>query len=294
MDKINTVFWDELMELPTSPAVPELLGFLDALPCVERAGVLLFSCRKLAAGRRMLKLARGLNEDGFHATMNEADTALELDRERGKALFRISGEAHRRIAERRDSFSTKERWVWLRGIWGGCGSLYLLKSGYYANLRLREGMRVAGEGISRLLRSADILPGVRRKQGYVEYMLRNQEHIVTCLTKMKFAKCTLRLEDTAIVRSVRSRANKLVNCDTANIGKALQAARAQMEILDRIEAEGLWDSLPPTLAELAQLRRANPSASLRELGQNLSKPVSKSTVEYRWKRLESLAKGSCA
>jgi DNA-binding transcriptional regulator WhiA len=46
--------------------------------------------------------------------------------------------------------------------------------------------------------------------------------------------------------------------------------------------------MTPIQTELAAARRANPSASLGELGQMLSRPVSKSTVEYRWRKLESL------
>jgi hypothetical protein len=36
-------------------------------------------------------------------------------------------------------------------------------------------------------------------------------------------------------------------------------------------------------------RLQNPSATLEELGKALSKPVTKSTVEYRWKKLKILA-----
>jgi DNA-binding protein WhiA len=93
------------------------------------------------------------------------------------------------------------------------------------------------------------------------------------------------------VRSIRERANKIVNCDSANIEKSLAAARAQLSMVDALDERGLWDEVPPALAELAKARRANPSASLGELGQILSKPVSKSTVEYRWRKLEFLIRG---
>jgi DNA-binding protein WhiA len=121
-------------------------------------------------------------------------------------------------------------------------------------------------------------------------MLRNQEQIVTCLLKMGLVKSSLILEETAIVRSIRSSVNKVINCDSANISKSIDAAASQLALIDRIDSEGLWDRLTPVQVELASIRRANPSASLSELGQLLTKPVSKSTVEYRWRKLESVIK----
>jgi DNA-binding protein WhiA len=145
----------------------------------------------------------------------------------------------------------------------------------------------SGERAKAILSSAGMPPGVREKRGRTEYMLRSQEQIVTCLSKMGLVKSSLMLEETAIVRSIRNKVNKVINCDSANIRKTVETARQQLALVDRIDAEGLWDLLTPVQAELAETRRLNPSASLSELGQMLSKPVSKSTVEYRWRKLNA-------
>jgi DNA-binding protein WhiA len=108
---------------------------------------------------------------------------------------------------------------------------------------------------------------------------------------MGLTRTSLLLENTAVIRSVRGMANKMVNCDAANIASTLVTARAQIALVDAIDEKGLWSMLPPHLAEIAVARRENPSASLRELGQILTKPVTKSTVEYRWKKLETVIGG---
>jgi DNA-binding protein WhiA len=77
----------------------------------------------------------------------------------------------------------------------------------------------------------------------------------------------------------------MTNCDRANIGKTIEAARLQMRLVETLDERGLWGEISPRLAEVARTRREHPSASLGEIGQILSKPVSKSTVEYRWKKL---------
>jgi DNA-binding transcriptional regulator WhiA len=60
-----------------------------------------------------------------------------------------------------------------------------------------------------------------------------------------------------------------------------------MRLVETLDEKGLWSEISPQLAEVARVRREHPSASLGELGQILTKPVSKSTVEYRWKKLEA-------
>ena len=148
--------------------------------------------------------------------------------------------------------------------------------------------RKCGYFIESALRSAAVAPKVRINRGRTEYMIRDIEGVVTILSRMGLVRTSLLLEDKAVIRSVRGMANKMVNCDAANIASTLAAARLQIALVNAIDEKELWSKLPPQLAEIARVRRENPSASLRELGQILSKPVTKSTVEYRWKKLEAV------
>lgn len=290
MEKINTLIWDELVNLPTPNPEAELRGFLETLPHSFRGTDVLLSCPKLVIGRRLLKLWRGLKEGVFNATITPSNGALELDKGRGKAAFKLSKDLFEELIAFKPRCNRDDNRFWFRGVWGGCGAIYLPQSGYYMVLRVRERLGL-GRRIAVFLRRTGIEPGIRMRQGRIEYMIRDQEEIVTCLSKMELARSSLLLEEAAIVRSVRSRANKLVNCDTANINKSLHAARAQQALVNKLDEEGLWDLLSPELAELAMMRRARPSASLSELGQNLSRPVSKSTVMYRWKKLDTFIRG---
>lgn len=289
MEKIDVILWDELIDLPAWPltdAEAELAGFLNALPAIRDGRTFVVSCPRLVMSRRLLKLWKGLNETSFNATIESQEGVLELDRKRARVRFRFPAERYGEIASPKN-FSLRQRWAWFRGVWGAVGALYLPQSGYYMALRVKDQQGV-GKKLSQILRSASIVPGSRIKHGRTEYMIRSQEAIVTCLSRMGLVKTTLALEDTAIVRSMRSEANKRVNCDAANIGKTIETARQQLAFLDRVDALGLWNRVPELLRELARARRENPSASLRELGQMLQKPVSKSTVEYRWRKLESI------
>jgi hypothetical protein len=189
------------------------------------------------------------------------------------------------------SVTGRETWDWVRGVWGSCGSLYAPKAGYYLV------MRTAGESSRRLiqilrrarvshsLRAARVTARAAPGQGAQEIILRNQQNIVTFLSRLGLTNIALSMEDKAILRSVRSQANRESNCDTANIRKSLQAAEKQMELALTLRRGGLLESLPERFRELAELRLQHPDATLSELGRLLSPPVTKSTVKYRWERL---------
>jgi DNA-binding protein WhiA len=228
-----------------------------------------------------MKLAGGLSAEIREKIIPRGGNFLELDKARGRALFRVQSGAYSGMNPR-----TFRKWTWFRGVWGGCGSLYLPRVGYYMSLLLPRG-RDCGKRISAVLRSSGASAGARIKRGRTEYMIRGLEDIVTVLAGMGLVRTSLMFEETAVLRSARGTANKLTNCDRANIGKTLDAARLQMRLVDALDEKGLWDAISPQLAEVARTRREHPSASLGELGQILSKPVSKSTVEYRWKKLEA-------
>jgi hypothetical protein len=292
MNNIGTMLLDELSGMPADIPGPELLGFFDAMRRAKSGDKFVFTCPRLLLARRILKLWRAwrdLNEGTFNAKIHDEDIngVLRLDRKYGRVMFEIPEKLYEELASAAGGARGAKTWVWLRGIWALCASVYLPRSGYYAAICVRDDDRLSAK-LLKVLSAAGISPGVRLRGGSAEYMLRSEEQIVTCLTLMGLVRTSLALEEIAIVRSLRSRANKLVNCDSANIDKSLAAARDQLELVRRIESEGLWNLLPPAVAEIARARGNNPSASLRELGQMLPKPVSKSTVEYRLRRLETI------
>ncbi|MCR5347041.1 MAG: DNA-binding protein WhiA [Fretibacterium sp.] len=182
-------------------------------------------------------------------------------------------------------------WAWLRGLWGSRGGLYLPKSGYY--LVFRVGIpSIAGPMRSILSRTGLRWRG-RVFHGAQEMFLRDQESIVTFICNLGLPSSSLKLEERAIMRSMRDRANRVSNCDTANIRRTLRVAEEQTGLARKASREGLLPLLPPALRELAEARLANPEASLSELGKKLTPPIQKSTVKYRWARLSDYVKKEC-
>ena len=89
------------------------------------------------------------------------------------------------------------------------------------------------------------------------------------------------------VKEVREQVNRLVNCETANLQKAVDAAGRQLDIIRRLERNGQLEKLPPKVRAAAEARLENPDATLQELADLLG--ISKSGMNHRMRKLKELA-----
>ena len=88
---------------------------------------------------------------------------------------------------------------------------------------------------------------------------------------------------------MRNQVNRIVNCETANLGKTVNASLKQVEYIKSIENTIGIENLPRGLKEIARLRLEFPEASLSELGNMLTPPLGKSGVNHRLRKLEKIA-----
>ena len=90
---------------------------------------------------------------------------------------------------------------------------------------------------------------------------------------------------TKAVKQVRNNINRRINSEVANITKIASASAKQLAAIQKIKDKKGIESLPDDLREIAVLRLENPEMSLRDLGQNLSVPISRSGANHRMNRL---------
>ena len=85
--------------------------------------------------------------------------------------------------------------------------------------------------------------------------------------------------------------NRRVNCDAANLDKAVEAAQEQIEAIRHLEERGLAEDLPARLRETARLRVEHPELTLSQLAELCTPPVTKSCLNHRLRKLMSMAEG---
>jgi DNA-binding protein WhiA len=93
-----------------------------------------------------------------------------------------------------------------------------------------------------------------------------------------------------VYKDLRNKANRVTNCETANISKTVNASTMQVEAIKSLRRLKGLAALPEELREIAQLRIDNPDVSLRELGALMKPPLSRSGVNHRLRKITELAK----
>ena len=127
-----------------------------------------------------------------------------------------------------------------------------------------------------------------RGGSYVVY-LKNSEEIADLLTYLGAANAAMMFMQVKMVKELRNDLNRKTNFDTANIDKTAAAAAGQIEAIRKLKEKDMFCHLPEELQELAELRVDHPELSLRELGQRLSSPISRSGVNRRLKKIMEMA-----
>ena len=181
-----------------------------------------------------------------------------------------------------ENVSRGKIWLWLRGLWGSCGNVYFPRTGYLLTLSIPN--LLTRNFAANILEKTHLSWFERERRN--EYNLRNQEDIVTFLNNIGLSAAALKVEDIAIIKSVRNNVNRAKNYETANIKRSVAASLEQTQLARKILEANLLDKLPEKLRELVILRLEDPESSLSELGKNLSPHIKKSAVKYRWLSLE--------
>jgi len=129
---------------------------------------------------------------------------------------------------------------------------------------------------------------IKREKDYMLY-LKDGEEISEFLALIGANSSVIKFEEIRVLKETRNDINRLVNCETANLNKTINAAVKQIEDIKLIKKKRKFSNLPENLQEIAELRIANPDVSLVELGKMLSEPIGKSGVNHRLKKLSAIA-----
>jgi hypothetical protein len=292
MENLKSVVWDEWGTVPNSGpegATMEIAGIFSGLPTKTHGMSTSFFSSRLFVFRRL----RRLWDSSEWSSCGEFSSGLVLPPDlKGRVSIRLVSSRALRLMSvfKRGSRSTPDPWNWIRGVFGSSGSLFLPRTGYYMVFRLPgpDGEYLEKD-IATILGHRDIPFRTRTRYGFREVVLRDQSSIVGMLSNMRLFKTSLILEEKAMLRSLRDRANKIVICDSSNIRKTIETAERQIMTARLLIDSGKISKLSEPLRDLVEARIENPAATLKELGGHLARPVSKSTVEYRWKKIEKIA-----
>lgn len=198
--------------------------------------------------------------------------------------YRINPE-QRRITP--DIIVNNSHGVFMAGVFLACGSVNDPAKEYHLEFTVPE--EELSEELVNLLKDIGVHAKTMVRRGKYIVYVKGSESIEDTLTFIGAQQCTLELMNVKIFKDVRNKANRIANCDNANIDKVITASLRQTEDIRLIEQTIGIDKLPEELREIAELRLSAADMSLKEIGDALEPPISRSGVNHRFRRIAKIA-----
>lgn len=188
-----------------------------------------------------------------------------------------------------DRKAEEKKRAFIRGSFLGAGSINNPENSYHLEIVLSNENNL--EILQNILRYFDVHTKELITKNRYSLYIKEGEEISKLLALIGANKAVMQFEDIRIQKEMRGKVNRIVNCETANLNKTINAAIEQIAAIKKLQKEGKFNKLDEHLKEIATLRIENPDMSLVELGKQLKEPVGKSGVNYRLKKIMEIANG---
>lgn len=177
--------------------------------------------------------------------------------------------------------------AFVRGCLMGAGSANTPQK--QAHLEILTPHQDLCEDLVRLLIEMDFHPGHTVRRGSHVVYVKGRDEVAGVLAAAGAHSAALEVEEQAVFKEVRARANREANCDSANVRRTGAAASRQLEAISALESSGRLSNLPRALREMAELRLDNPYLNLAELAEAGGGGLTRSAVNHRLRRLVQAA-----
>lgn len=173
----------------------------------------------------------------------------------------------------------------VRGAFLGAGSINNPNKKYHFEINLSN--KINMEFLAKILKDCNI--SCKELETNKSIYLKDGEEISSILALIGANSTVLRFEDIRVQRNMNGKVNRIVNCQTANLNKILNASVEQINAIKKLKESNKFNMIDDNLKEIALLRLEYPDISLTELGQKLKEPIGKSGVNYRLKKIIKIA-----
>ena len=144
-----------------------------------------------------------------------------------------------------------------------------------------------GRALHTLMRRLHFPVGLTdRHDTYVVY-LKEGDAVMDFLALIGAEEAAEEIEVARNLKEVRAQVNRLVNVETANLQRAVDAAAEQLSVIEHLAATGQLAMLSADLRETAEMRRTHPEVSIAELAALCH--ISKSGMSHRLRKLRRAA-----
>jgi len=178
------------------------------------------------------------------------------------------------------------RGAFLRGIFFATGRLSSPEKEYLLEFSLGRRSRM----FAAYFESIGLYPKRSERQSETLLYFKNSTMIEDFFALAGLNSAAFALMNSKINGEFRNNANRVANCETNNIQKAVNSSMKQIAVLEELDRAQLLSSLPEELERTARLRMEHRDLSLSQLAAISVPPISKSGLSHRLSKIMELAK----
>ena len=176
--------------------------------------------------------------------------------------------------------------AFLRGVFLASGRTCDPEKEYFVEYSLGERTRI----FEKYLRGLGIIGRVTQKKTGVALYFKDSAMIEDLFGHTGLNNAVFALIDARFGGEERKKLMRVINCETNNIQRTVNAASEQSLLIGELERANLLSSLPEELENTARLRLKYPDYSLSQLSQVAVPAISKPGLSHRLKRICEIAK----
>lgn len=189
-----------------------------------------------------------------------------------------------------DDYSLKR--AYLAGVFLAVGSINDPKTARY-HLEFIVSKPTYAVELQAILNEFNLNSKILKRDNKLMVYIKEAEKIADFLRIISATKSLLYYEEIIIYRENKNLANRLNNCEQANVDKTIMAAANQIKDIELIRENGLDDILDSKLKSLMDYRLKYPDVSLKELSEIMSKElettITKSGLNHRFIKIKEFA-----
>ncbi len=175
----------------------------------------------------------------------------------------------------------------VKGAFLGAGSITDPNKQYHLEVIFQE--KNNAEYILNICKNFGVYLKILENKDKFHLYIKDGEEISKFLALLGANRGVLAFEDVRITKEIKNNVNRLVNCETANLNKIVNASVNQVNDIKLIQKLNKFEEMPDYLKEIALLRLENPDMSLKALGELLENPIGKSGVNHRLQKIHDFA-----
>ena len=182
--------------------------------------------------------------------------------------------------------------AYLMGIFLGIGSVNDPEKSRY-HLEFLVSSEIYAHFISDILNSFSLNSKVIKRDNKYMIYVKEAEKISDFLKLIYANNAVLYYENIRVYRESKNIANRLNNCEQANVDKQIQSAALLVRDINLLEEVGALQLIDDKILEVAKYRKKYPETSLLELSKIISMEtgnyITKSGLHHRLNKIKSLA-----